>query len=345
MLSALLFFSLCIDIPKQRIDGPMAQRAHEYIQSQQWFSGSVMLVVEDRIVLHHAYGYSDASKTIPNSTDTRFGIASISKQFAASAILLLVDQGKLSLEDTLPKFFDAVPADKQNITIHHLLSHTAGFPNNYAADGIRKSKQAAKAILSQELQFPVGQKFRYTGDGFILATLIVEKVSGQPYDLFLSEHVLHPANLYRTLHWASKAFTYPNEVAQPAQWPEARYMRPNYGFRGCTGLFSTTGDLYRWFRALMTDQVLSAAAREKMLSPSTPFSRGHVGYGWFMEPSKGGRPTIWTRGSESMGYSASIIHFPNEKVQIIIACNVPETDDRPSGARALDRQLEAVIFP
>ena len=344
MLAALMIFWLGIEIPKERVEGPVGQRVHEFILSQTWFSGSVLLAVNDRIVLHRAYGDADPGQKIPNHTDTRFGIASISKQFAASAILLLADQNKLSLQDRLPKFFENVPQDKQAISIHHLLTHTAGFPNNYAADGIRKSKSAIRAILDQALENPVGTKFRYTGDGFVLAALIVEKVSGQPYDLFLTEHIFHPAGMYRTLNWASKAFSDPLEVAQPTAWPEVQYMRPNYGFRGCTGLFSTTGDLYRWWHALTTGLVLSSESREKMLSPQTAFSRGQVGYGWFFENSEGGRPTLWTRGTESMGFSASIIHFPKEKVQIVIACNVPEAEDRPSGARHLDQLLEPVIF-
>ncbi len=340
----LLLLCLQVSVPTDLVRGPDAKRIDAFLQGQSWFSGAVMVVREGEMILHRGYGWSDRKKTVPVRTDTLFGIASISKQFTASAIMLLVEEGKLSLDDPLTRFFEDAPEDKRAIRVHQLLTHTAGLANNYAADGIPDPETAARELLKPPLRFPVGEKFGYTNDAYCLAALIVERVSGQPFDAFLSERLFQPAGMQQTRHWGSVDMRDAERVGQVNELPSGRYLRPNYGFRGATGLLSTSGDLYRWHLALMEDRVLKKESRERLLQPAVAFSRGMVGYGWFHEDIDGERPTLWTRGAEDYGHGALLKFYKHEKLLLIITANVEESEEGP-GPHRLGALLEPVLFP
>jgi len=338
----LLFAFWQPSIPADIVAGEDGRRADAFILGQSWFSGTVLIARDGRILLHRAYGWADGEGKVPMRTDTLFCIASISKQFTASCLLLLAEQGKLRFDAPLTAFFEDVPADKRSITLHQLLTHTAGLANNYAADGIAEQAGAIRALLQPPLARAPGERFGYTNDAYCLAALIVERVGGTAFDDFLSRQVFEPAGLHQTHHWGSVAVDDPHRVAG-ADRPAADLRPANYGFRGATGLFSTPADLYRWYLVLRQDRVLAPASRERLLAAAVPFSRGTVGYGWFHEVTEAGRATLWTRGSEGFGHSASLVAYLDEATLVIVASNVPESDRR-AGARRLDSALEAVLF-
>ena len=316
--------------------GDLAERVDRLVSGEaaSGFAGSVLLAKDGEVVLHKGYG-----KDI--SPETPFWIASISKQFTATAILKLEEQGKLSVDDPIAKYFEEVPEDKRAITIHQLLTHTAGFPQKYAADGITDRNEAVRALLAQPLKFAPGQDFAYSNDAYNLLAILVEAVSGEPFESFLEKNLFKPAGLQRTGFWGGPGSEKVAPIPKLGDIPESS-RRPNWGFRGATGIYSTTGDLYRWYRALLENRVLSEDRRNKLWAPHVALGeKQHAGYGWFL--TSGPHASVWTRGTESFGHNAIVMTYPAENLVLVAASNAGERDG-VSRTRKLAADLVNVLF-
>ena len=316
------------------VQGGLAERVDRFVSSEAaaGFAGSVLLAKDGEVVLHKGYG--------PGITaETPFWVASISKQFTAAAILKLAEQGKLSVDDPITKYFAEVPEDKRGITIHQLLTHTAGLPQKYAADGITDRKEAVRALLAQPLKFTPGQGFTYSNDDYNLLAILVETVSGEPFETFLERHLFAPAGLRQTGFWGGPGHesvaVIPGEVSEESR-------RPNWGFRGATGIYSTTGDLYRWHRALQENRVLSEESRRKLLAPHVALGETeHAAYGWFL--TSGPHDSVWTRGTEGFGHNAIVMTYPDENLVLVAASNAGEREG-VSRTRKLAADLAGLLF-
>jgi len=158
------------------------------------YSGSVLIASNGKPVISRGYGYSDRERQIKNSPKTLSDIGSLTKQFTAAAILKLEMQGKLSTDDKITKYFQNVPPDKSEITIHTLLRHSTGLPGGVGGDYEKiGEKEFVEKVLGSPLGFPVGTRFSYSNVGYSLLGLIIEKVSGQTYEQYLYENLWKPA--------------------------------------------------------------------------------------------------------------------------------------------------------
>ena len=307
------------------LNGLLAQTSDEFLKklsAEKDFFGAVLIAKGKKILLNQGYGLADLKKSVKVKNDTKFYIASITKQFTAVAILKLQEQGKLSVNDSITTFFKDVPTDKSAITIHHLLTHTAGLAQNYAADGIVNRDEALKAVLAQPLKNPVGEKFGYGNEDYNLLAAIVEIASGQTYENFLRQNLLKPAKMMNTGFWGEK-------VEQIADTKQKIDITPNWGFRGATGMFSTVGDLFKWQQALFADKILKKPSREKLLTPNNQTSRGMHAYGWFISKLANGLETIWTAGYEDFGHNGIIKTYSDGTV-IIVLTNSGDIDEKPA---------------
>lgn len=321
--------------------GDLAQRLETFLaqEAERGFSGSVLVVQDGKVLVDKGYGFADRQRTRRITPETPFWVASISKQFTAAAILKLAEQGRLSLDDPITKYFPEVPEDKRAVTIHHLLSHKAGFQQKYAADGIADRGEAVKAVLKQPLADPPGQGWTYSNDNYNLLAAIVEIASGTTFESYLRENLFLPAGLTQTGFWGED----PAVAEIPGEVPEAS-LRPNWGFRGATGISSTTGDLYRWFLALQGDKVLSRESREKLFFPHEVISPEVTSaYGWFLSSTPRGSRSVWTRGNEGFGHNAILVSYPEERIVLVAASNAGERD-RISATRRLAEDLAEVLF-
>lgn len=292
------------------------------------FRGAVLVAKDGEIVLHQGYG------GLPK--ETRFWIASMSKQFAASAILELQEEGKLSVDDPITKFLPDVPADKQSITLRQLMSHMSGFSQQYAADGIADRGEAVKALLATPLKHPAGTAFAYSNDAYNLIAAIVEIAAGEPFESYLQRKLLDPAGLRNTGFWGASGVA-------PANRDFGPNGRPNWGFRGATGMYSTAEDLYRWHLALQSGRVLSAKSVETMLAPHVDLGKGEAAaFGWFRSTTPYG-PSVWTRGTEDFGHNGLLVHYPERKVVIVAVTNAGSHDNVPV-ARKLAADLAPVVL-
>lgn len=308
---------------------------------QAGFTGSLLIAVDGEIVLHEGYGWANSNHTVPVTTQTPYWIASITKQFTAAAILKLEEQGRLTVNDPIQKFIQGMPEDTRSITLHQLLTHTAGLRQNYAADGIIDRDEAVRAILAEPLQSPPGEGFGYSNDAYNLLAALISIISGEIYETYLRRELFEPAGLGQTGFWGSATHAGVAEITKLVS-PEVR--QPNWGFRGAVGIHSTPGDLYHWYLELQANRVLSQASRQKALSPHVTLREGeHAGYGWFLTCTPWGSTKIWTRGTEDFGHNAILVAYPEEKVVLSAASNAGDWDGI-AFSRRLVENLEEGIF-
>lgn len=283
-------------------------------QAESGFSGVVLVARDGGVVLREAYG--------PDVTpESPFWIGSVSKTVTAAAVLRLRDGGRLALTDSLPQFFDGVPPDKREITVRHLLTHTAGLGENYAADGVADRAAAVRSILAPPLTRAPGEGYGYTNDAYTLLAAVVEVASGQPFEAYLREHVLRPAGMNQTGFWGGPN---PGGPLAPSGTPEA--PGPNWGFRGATGLSSTADDLYRWHLALLGDAVLPDRTRREAFAPQVDRSSGRAyGYGWQVVRTPRETTLLAHNGAESgLDHYAYLYRYVDDGVVVVVLSNAPE---------------------
>ncbi|HSQ17611.1 MAG TPA: serine hydrolase domain-containing protein [Anaerolineales bacterium] len=304
------------------------------------YSGTLLMAQGGRVLLNVGYGWADGESTQPIVPSTRFWIASISKQFTAAAILRLAELQLLSVSDPIGRFFTSVPDDKVHITLHQLLTHTAGLRQNYAADGITERQEAVEAILSQPLARAPGAGFGYSNDAYNLLAAVIEGVAGQTFEACLEQLILQPAKLENTGFWGGSGH---ETVAEIHGEVEPSVRQANWGFRGAVGMFSTTGDLFCWYEALQTEAVLSATSRGRLMEAQVQLDQNEsAGYGWFITRTEKGKTTLWTRGTEGFGHNAILLAMPEEELVIAAASNAGNIEGL-AASRTLVEQLDRML--
>lgn len=298
------------------------------------FAGQVLVEVDGRVVLHRAYGYADPARRRPMTTRTALGVASVSKQFAAAAVLRLAEAGSLSLGDSLSTLFSSdLPAEKRGITIRQLLTHTSGVRSAHSEDFEPASRAALlRGILETPLAFEPGTDWRYSAAGYNLLAAIVERAAGAPYARSLRELLFDPARMERTglmseTRWTeegqARARVGWNDRGSPVEWPR------NWRNFGAGDVVSTAADMWRWERALRAGRIFPPEILDRYLSPL--FTREGLptyGFGLFFHDPPDGPSVIEHGGDAALGYNASFYRYPEEDVLIIITCaaRTPEGD-------------------
>ena len=321
------------------------------------FAGTVLVEINGERAISKGYGYRNINQKLKNTPDTIFDIGSITKQFTAAAILKLEMQGKLNTEDKISKYFNNVPADKAEITIHQLLRHSAGFPSVVGGDFDKISEgEFIEKVLNAPLRFESGTRFSYSNVGYSLLAIIVEKVSGMSYERFLYENLWKPANMESTGY---KRPAFSTELIAVGykdgkQWGKPTDKEwdkdaPYWHLKGNGGILSTTEDLYKWNRALLSDKILSKEAKAKYYHPRLRTGENdnpYYAYGWDILKTK--RNTILTRHNGANGvFYADFYRYVDEGITIIMLSNVAQRSlletNREISRIIFDPQFEPVI--
>ena len=308
--------------PQLESSTTLGQRLDDYLSSLEpfGFSGAVLVAEGDQIHLDKGYGFADESKAIPNTGATIFQVGSVTKQFTAAAIMTLVDQGKLHTTDTLPKFFEDVPSDKQGITLRHLLTHTSGVvagDTEYFDENSRD--EIVIMILREPLDFEPGEGFLYSNMGYALLAAVVEDTAQKSYEDYLRERLFLPEEMsdtgYRLASWDpdSVAHWYADGRDNGDQLDRPY---PDWNFIGSGRLRSTTRDMLRWHRALMSDRLLSDEAKSEMYTPA----ENNYAYGWVVRDTDRGR-LIQHNGASSDGAAADFRRYVDEEIVVVAFCN------------------------
>lgn len=261
------------------------------------FNGSVLVLKDGKAVCDTALGLSNIEKNIKLDKTTPFYIASLSKPFTAVSIMLLQQKGLLHYDDKASKYID-LPVYAQNVTIRQLLTHTSGIKDYELI--IHKKGLTNQEVLKwlsgiNKLQFPSGSTFEYSNSGFVILSLIIEKISQQSYGTFLNEHIFIPLGMKNTWVYESssahknRARGYNNEK-QPDDYSILT--------TGDGGIYSTPGDLYRFDQALRNFRLINKSNTDLMYTPAT-LSDGKAssyGFGWFIDESEDGKSVSHTGG-------------------------------------------------
>ncbi|HVF91592.1 MAG TPA: serine hydrolase [Blastocatellia bacterium] len=288
------------------------------------FAGAALVARDGKVIMSKGYGMADLENGVPNGPRTKFRLGSITKQFTATAIMMLQERGKLSTQDPLCKYVEDCPEAWRGVTIRHLLTHTSGIPSytNFP-DFVKTMALPAKLeeligrFKNRPLEFQPGEKFSYNNSGYILLGLVIEKVSGQEYESFLRQNIFEP------LKMASTGYDHTSEVLKDRasgyllsgdRIDNAPYLDMSLPY-AAGALYSTVEDLYLWDQALYSEKLLSKKSFAEMF---TPFKNNYA-YGWGVNDQYGLRRI--SHGGGINGFSTFIARYPEEKATIIVLSN------------------------
>ncbi|WP_222564724.1 serine hydrolase domain-containing protein [Novilysobacter antarcticus] len=287
---------------------------------------SLLIARAGEPAIRRSYGMADVEKAVPVTPATNFRLASVSKQFTAAAILLLVEDGRLALEDPVRKWLPELPAGNSGTTIRHLLTHGSGlidYEDELPADLDRQVHDAdVLEILAKQdsTYFPPGGDFQYSNSGYALLALIVERVSGQQYPAFLQHRIFEPLEMTGSLAFVQggpqikdRAYGYSLEAGA---WVRTDQSSTS-AVLGDGGIYSSIDDLAKWNAALDDDRLLSDQSRELAFTPATSTHDPSVDYGlgWYV-----GGDRVWHSG-ETIGFRNVILRYPQHGLAIVILSN------------------------
>jgi CubicO group peptidase (beta-lactamase class C family) len=301
--------------------------------------GAAIIAVRDgKVIYRKAIGMADLELDVPLSPDSVFRLGSVTKQFTAVAILMLAEEGKLSLSDPITKFLPDYPTQGHVITVEHLLTHTSGIQSYTAMPGWMVTKIQADMSLAElidgfkkePMEFAPGTRWSYDNSGYILLGAIIEKASGTPYATFLKRRIFAPLGM-RSTNYGSNEEIIPRRVRGYSRGAEgdanARYLSMTQPY-AAGALVSTVDDLAAWDAALYTEKLVKQASLEKAWTPYV-LADGKAttyGYGWSVSSLRG-RPTV-EHGGGIFGFSTYVLRVPKERVFVAVLCNrdSPKTD-------------------
>jgi CubicO group peptidase (beta-lactamase class C family) len=334
------------------VTGETGTRVDDYLTRlvPHGFSGAVLIARDGQVVLKKGYGLADRGRQVPYSASMASCIGSVTKQFTGAAIVKLEMEGRLKITDPISAYLPDVPADRGAITIHQLLTHTAGFPGDLG--GGDEQPIGRDALVARVLAAPLastpGERFEYSNEGYSLAGAIVEIVSGKGYEQYLREHLFLPAGMRDTGYLLPQ---WPIESLPVGYGEDGRewgrvYKRgwlpdgPGWYLRANGGIHSTLDDLYRWHVTLSAPGLFSAEALAKYQAGHVPSIGGErYGYGWGIERTRRGTTVVAHNGGNGI-FFADFRRYVDEKVVIIAVTNQPVI----RGTELPRRQLEALVF-
>ncbi len=301
------------------------------------FNGSALVEKDGKILLNKGYGYSNVSKKIKNTTDSKYQIYSITKSITATLILKLVEEARLSLTDKLSKFYPSFPMG-DSITIENLLTHTSGIYNynNDFSMPVNSEKSMLQFLRTQPLDFSPGTDWNYSNTGYFLLGFIIQKVTGLPYETAVRKFIFGPLKMtssgfnYKALVDNKKTTGYTilyNDTSNVAT------LYDNNELFAAGGIYSTTEDLHKFHVAMQTNKIIN----ENLTSRAyTPF-RNNYGYGWFIDSISGKRVISHSGGAS--GFRTNLIRIPEDDLCIILLCNSENSD-----VTAIKKKLLNLIF-
>lgn len=305
------------------------------------FNGTVLVAKKGEVLYKNAFGMAEIATNRKLNVESSFYLASVSKQFTATCIMILKEQGKLEYDDTLEKYFPDFPDYAKSVNIKHMLTHTSGIANHYNLGiykpGLTNQDVYATLIKQEQLNFVPGSQYEYSNGAYVMLALIVEKVSGMPLHEFMDKHIFKPLDMSRSLVYYEGT---PEIENRAVGYTETGTLN-DYEIltTGAGGLFSTVEDILKWDMALYTDALVSQATLEEAFTPIT-LSTGEVsnyGYGWGIIENKGKKSVLHT-GSLS-GYRTVFRRNLYNKSGYVMLTNFSGRSDLLAIRAALDNIL------
>ena len=290
---------------------------------------AVTVLHQGSAVYTAAFGIRDIRIPDSNTPTTNFRLASVTKQFTAMAAMILVDKGLIGVDNPITKFLTEFPAYGQEITVHHLLTHTSGLKDYEdlippdTTIPLKDRDVLSLLVKEQEGDFPPGSRYRYSNSGYALLALIVEQVSGQSFADFLYENIFCPLDMTGTVAFEKGVSTVP-ERAFGHSLTDSGFASTDQSITssvlGDGGIYSSLTDLAKWDRAICKGGLVSLPMMESIFRPHVNTEEGAAyGYGWFIGNWRG-RKMVWHHGS-TIGFRTAILRIPDLKLSVIVLAN------------------------
>jgi D-alanyl-D-alanine carboxypeptidase len=310
----------------------LADAVSDYVQAEmrkESIPGVCLAVIKDgKTEKVQPFGLANVELNVPVTPETVFEIGSVTKQFTATLMMLLAEEGKLTLNDRVTQHLAGLPATWNNITLRHLLSHTSGITNYNSLSGFevaRRLKPASfiKQIAKYPLMFKAGEAWSYGNSAFNLAGYLIEKASGKSYWDFLDERIFKPARMVHSRNRDQRMVI--TNRATGYELEDGKLVNRDAELTdvfSAGAIVSTIPDMMKWVAALEGDKIVSRSSREEMWKPIRLNNGKTVAYGlgWRLEDYNGHKH-IGHSGSTA-GFSASLQRFPDDKLTIIVLCNL-----------------------
>jgi CubicO group peptidase (beta-lactamase class C family) len=351
-LLTIMVIVFTMDASSQVLNTKAMSAEFDKLLSAQYKTGgtgcAALVAINGKITYKKAFGMANLELNVPMQPDMVFRIGSITKQFTAIAILQLMEQGKLSLQDDITKYIPDYPTQAYKITIENLLTHTSGIKSytnvpefmKYIMDDL-KPEEVIDKFKNLPMEFAPGTKWNYNNSGFFLLGYIIEKVSGMKYQDYIEQNLFKPAGMTNSLYGSNRKII--KNRAYPYQ-PDgdstvnADYMSMLLPY-SAGSLMSTVEDLYKWNRALISDKLVKKENLEKAWT-EYKLSDGkgtHYGYGWFLNQVQGSQSI--EHGGGINGYLTFGIYLPAEDVFVAVFSN-----NTAKGPDAVSTRMAAIAI-
>jgi CubicO group peptidase (beta-lactamase class C family) len=303
--------------------------------TRQHIPGLALLVARDgNIVSAQGFGVSNLEHRVPVKPETIFQSGSVGKQFTATAVLMLVEEGKIRLDDSITKYLPDAPDSWKPVTVRHLLSHTGGFTDYPDHFDFRKDYSEAdlfKIVFGIPLAFAPGSSWSYSNLGYLTLGILIYRVTGKFYGDVLEERIFRPLGM-ETTRIMSEADIVPNRAAGyrlvRGELKNQEWVSPTLNTTADGSLYFSILDLAKWDAALYTERLLQRSSLEQMWTPvrlndGRPNS-GHYGFGWEITESRGHR--LIDHEGAWQGFKTQISRYIDDKLTVVVLCNLAEAD-------------------
>jgi CubicO group peptidase (beta-lactamase class C family) len=314
--------------------GTPPDKVDEYIQSQlnaRRIPGLALLVVRDgQIVKARGYGFANLEHKVPVKPETVFQSGSMGKQFTATAVMMLVEAGKVGLDDRITRFFKNAPEAWKDVTVRQLLSHTAGFtdyPPDFNFRDDYTEDQLLKKAMTIPLAFTPGEKWQYSNMGYLTLGVLIGKVTGTFYGDFLQERIFRRLGM-DTTRIITEADIVPNRAAGyrlvKGEVKNQEWVSPTMNTTADGSLYLTILDLAKWDAALYTEKLLKRSSLQLMwipvkLNSGKPNAAGY-GFGWRIGDVRGRR--VIEHGGAWQGFTSNISRYVDDKLTVVVLANL-----------------------
>ena len=354
-LLALLFLLAPTRLASQEPPLDKAQRIDQVVSHYEklgYFSGAILVVDHGKVIYAKGVGEANMTSHMPNTPQTKFGIASITKQFTALLILQQIAEGKIALPGKVTDYLPWYRKDTgSRMTIEQLLHHTSGLPGDFDSPEFNATPQAARRYDHQEfaeklcqhaLVYEPGTKWEYSNCGYNLLGLILERISGMPFDALLQQRIFNPLGM-KDSGLDQNDFAQRGGATGYLRHAGPRYTRGAFidRIRGFSSgsIYSTVEDLYKWNQALSSDEFISKELRDQIFTPGLH----DWGYGWFITKIPAGQPGAGSimaemRGDMPENFFAWILRYPEHDAVIITLRNVYGSTE------GLEQNIQGILF-
>lgn len=332
----LALFLTLISATASTAQDPVVSKIDEFITAEmrkQKIPGVSLAVVKDgKPLLVKGYGLANLEHQVPVKPETVFQSGSVGKQFTATAVMMLVEEGKINLDEKIGKYLGEVPESWTNITVRHLLSHTAGM-TDYPKDFDFRRDYTEDEILKRAKEIPVafkpGEKWQYSNLGYVTLGILISKVTGKFYGEFLQERIFKPLGM-TTARIINEADVIPNRASGyrlvNGEVKHHDWVSPTINTTADGSLYLTALDMIKWDDALTSGKLLKKTSFDQMWSPiKLNDGKTHpYGFGWGIRSVNGKR--VIEHGGAWQGFKAHIARFPDNRLTVIVLANLIQTN-------------------